>query len=153
MFLKNAIAPDNLKLLQDEFEQWKAESRAHNKAYGNTFDNRPRFDIEPGYCAERPALLRIASPIKISQGYLDLMRNNKALDAVVDLIGPNLRFNHSKIYSTQPGDVVLGSETGRVRCSQYDMAFTEVPNCASFLNSRPKLHYLPTNQSNDPLTG
>ncbi len=103
MFLENAIDADVLVKLKAEFDQWKEESREHTKAYGNTYDNRPRFDVEPGHSATHPALRRIASPIEISKLYLQVMRNNPALDAVEDLLGPNLKFNNSKINSKQPG--------------------------------------------------
>ena len=103
LFLENVIPADTLKKLQNEFEQWKEESRDHNKPYGETFDNRPRFDIEPGHCAQKPALRRISSPIEISEAYLEFMRNNRALDAVVDILGPNIRFENAKINAKQPG--------------------------------------------------
>lgn len=103
LFLENAIDADTLAKLNSEFEQWKEESREHTEAYGITFDKRQRFDIEPGHTTEQPALRRIASPVEISDTYLAAMRNNNALDACVDLIGPNLKFNNSKINSKQPG--------------------------------------------------
>ena len=103
LFLEKAIPADKLKKLKNEFEQWKEESRKFDQPYGITFDNRPRFDIEPGHCAEKPALRRIASPVEISETYLDAMRNNHALDAVVDILGPNIKFENSKINSKQPG--------------------------------------------------
>ena len=103
LYLENAIDADRLKTLQSEFEQWKEQSRAETKAYGETYDKRPRFDVEPGHSANQPALRRIASPIEISDAYLDVMRNNLALDAVADLLGPNLKFNNAKINSKQPG--------------------------------------------------
>ncbi|MGK0270249.1 MAG: ectoine hydroxylase-related dioxygenase (phytanoyl-CoA dioxygenase family) [Cocleimonas sp.] len=56
MFLENAIDADVLVKLKAEFDQWKEESREHTKAYGNTYDNRPRFDVEPGHSATHPAL-------------------------------------------------------------------------------------------------
>jgi ectoine hydroxylase-related dioxygenase (phytanoyl-CoA dioxygenase family) len=103
LLMVNVIDTVQLTILQNEFERWKEESREHTKAYGNTYDNRPRFDLEPGHSAEHPALRRIASPIEISEAYLSLMQDNRALDAIVDLMGPNLRFNNSKINSKQPG--------------------------------------------------
>ena len=103
LFLKNALAPKTLAKLRNEFEQWKEESRSYSEAYGISYDKRPRFDIEPGHSSKKPALRRIASPIEISDTYLQVMRNNTALDAVEDLLGPNLKFNNSKINSKQPG--------------------------------------------------
>ena len=85
------------------FEEWVEESRSHDSPYGETFDGRPRFDIEPGHSTERPALRRVASPVEVSDAYLDLMRSNPALDAVARLTGPNLRFRESKVNSKLPG--------------------------------------------------
>ena len=65
-------------------------------------DGRPRFDLEPGHCAEQPALRRIASPIEISAPYLRAMRENAALDAIADLLGPNIKFHHCKINAKLP---------------------------------------------------
>jgi hypothetical protein len=48
ILLENIIAPATLAQLSDEFQQWVKESRAYNKPYGTTYDNRARFDIEPG---------------------------------------------------------------------------------------------------------
>ena len=103
LFLENALSPAQVKMLQNEFQQWNEESRTHTQPYGTTFDNRPRFDLEPGHCFEKPALRRIASPIEISDSYLEAMRNNQALNALVDIIGPNIKFENAKINSKQPG--------------------------------------------------
>lgn len=103
LLLENVIPPETLAQLSGEFEQWKDESRSHTKPYGTTYDNRARFDIEPGHSAGAPALRRIASPIEISESYLAFMRDNQALDAVVDLFGPNIKFQNAKINSKLPG--------------------------------------------------
>ncbi|MFT5260023.1 MAG: ectoine hydroxylase-related dioxygenase (phytanoyl-CoA dioxygenase family) [Saprospiraceae bacterium] len=103
LFLDKAISTENLEALIAEFEQWKEESREHTEPYGVTYDNRPRFDMEPGHSADKPALRRISSPIEISDAYLNVMRNNRALDALVDIIGPNIKFENAKINSKQPG--------------------------------------------------
>jgi len=103
LFLENVIHAEQLKKLQNEFEKWKEESRKHTEPYGKTYDDRPRFDLEPGHCADKPALRRIASPIEISDTYLEVMRNNRALDALVDILGLNIKFENAKINSKQPG--------------------------------------------------
>ena len=103
LLMEDVIPLNILQRLNLEFEQWKEESRKYTKAYGETFDHRPRFDIEPGHSADQPALRRIASPVEISNSYLEFMRDNRGLDAVADIIGPNIRFENSKINSKQPG--------------------------------------------------
>ena len=59
LFLKDALTATQLKRLTEQFDLWKEQSRSQTAAYGETIDGRPRFDIEPGHCAERPALRRI----------------------------------------------------------------------------------------------
>lgn len=101
--LENAIDQDILAKLVAELNQWIEESRSHRDSYGEQEDGRPRFSVEPGHCHERPALRRIASPVELSQTYLDLMRNSIAVDAVAQILGPNVKFNNSKINSKHPG--------------------------------------------------
>ncbi len=103
LFLEEVLPADVLKVLNGEFDAWVEESRGHNEPFGRTFDGRPRFDLEPGHSAERPALRRIASPTELSDTYLSVMRSGIAVDATAQLVGPNLEFNHSKVNSKQPG--------------------------------------------------
>ncbi len=101
--IEDALSPEQLAPLQKQFTQWTHASRKHDAPHGETIDRRPRFDVEPGHSAERPALRRIASPIEISDDYLRAMRENKAVDAIVDLLGPNIKFHHCKINAKLPG--------------------------------------------------
>ena len=103
LFLEEALTDGQLQGLRQDFEKWKEESRHHSAPYGDTFDGRCRFDVEPGHSFETPALRRIASPIEISEIYLEVMRNNRALDALEDLLGPNIKFENAKINSKLPG--------------------------------------------------
>ena len=103
LLLSDVVPAGVLRAMRREFEQWKESSRQFSGPYGETMDGRPRFDVEPGHSAARPALRRIASPIEISETYLEFMRDNRALDAVVDILGPNIRFENAKINSKQPG--------------------------------------------------
>ena len=101
--IEDTLSPAQLGPLQKQFAQWTHASRKHNAPYGETIDRRPRFDVEPGHSAEQPALRRIASPIEISDDYLRAMRENKAVDAIADLLGPNIKFHHCKINAKLPG--------------------------------------------------
>lgn len=103
LVLPNALRPEQLAALIAEFDTWREESREHAEPYGETMDGRARCDVEPGHSADAPALRRIASPIEISDAYLDAMRTAPAVDAVAQLFGPNVEFNNSKINSKQPG--------------------------------------------------
>lgn len=102
-FVENALTPEQLHALVADFERWVDESRAYTEPYGDTLADRPRFDLGPDHSADNPVLRRVASPVEVSDVYLDVMRNNRALDAVVQLIGPNVEFNNAKINAKQPG--------------------------------------------------
>ena len=103
LLLENALEPEILSGLNSDFDHWVEESREHSDSYGSQLDGRPRFSLEPGHSCEHPALRRIASPQELSEKYLEVVRNSKAVDAVAQLIGPNIRFNNAKINSKHPG--------------------------------------------------
>ncbi len=103
LFVEDAVTAQQLSALIADFDRWTDESRNHNEPYGDTLANRPRFDIAPEHTADDPRLRRVASPVEVSDVYLEVMRNNKALDAAAQLIGPNVEFNNSKINAKQPG--------------------------------------------------
>jgi hypothetical protein len=103
LFMPNAVDPECLFELRRDFAAWVEESRSHAGPYGQTIDGRPRFDLEPGHTAERPALRRVNSPTEVSPAYYRAMSSTRMTDAVADLIGPNIKFHHSKINSKLPG--------------------------------------------------
>lgn len=103
LVVPEVISQSAIKRLQSEFATWVEESRAKQEAYGDTLDGRPRFDLEPGHSAARPGLRRVNAPIEISQAYFEAMSNSLMTDCVAELIGPNVKFHHSKINSKLPG--------------------------------------------------
>lgn len=103
VFVADALTPAQLHALRSDFAAWVDESREHTEPYGITQDGRPRFDLQPGHSADHPALRRVASPVEVSEAYLSAMRDNRALDAVTQLVGPNIEFNNSKINAKHPG--------------------------------------------------
>jgi phytanoyl-CoA hydroxylase len=103
VFVPNALTPDQLDGLIGDFDAWVDESRDHTEPYGETLALRPRFDLEVGHGPDQPALRRVASPVEVSDAYLGVMRDNRALDAAAQLIGPNVEFNNSKINAKHPG--------------------------------------------------
>jgi len=103
LFMPDAVDASCLKELRSDFAAWVEESRSHSKPYGQTIDGRPRFDLEPGHSAAKPALRRVNSPTEISAAYYRAMSATRMADAVADLIGPDVKFHHSKINSKLPG--------------------------------------------------
>jgi len=103
LFVADALTPEQLDALVTDFDAWVEESRTHSEPYGNSLADRPRFDLAPEHTEDAPRLRRVAAPTEVSDNYLSVMRNNRALDAVAQLIGPNVEFNNSKINAKQPG--------------------------------------------------
>ncbi len=103
LLLDAAVSGVQLQALREQFADWVEESRAHAQAYGETVDGRARFDLEPGHSAAQPALRRVNAPTDISDAFYEVMRDSRMTDAVAELIGPNLRYHHSKINSKLPG--------------------------------------------------
>jgi ectoine hydroxylase-related dioxygenase (phytanoyl-CoA dioxygenase family) len=100
----DAVTPAQLAALRAEFDDWWEESRSHERNYGEMIDGRPRFDLQlPGHTPEAPLLRRVNSPTEISSSYLDVVTNSSIPDMVADLIGPNVKFHHSKINAKLPG--------------------------------------------------
>ena len=103
LLAENAVSAEQLRKLQQCIDEWVEESRAHNAPFGEpTVDGRPRFDMGDEHCAERPALRRINNPSEINPHYEDVMRNSRMVDMVAKLIGPNVKFHHSKTNAKLP---------------------------------------------------
>ena len=103
LIVEDAVDPELLAALQQQFNQWVEESRQHEAPYGETINGKPRFDIEPGHTKAHPTLRRVNAPVEVSQCYYEAMSNSKMLDSVSALIGPNVKFHHSKVNSKLPG--------------------------------------------------
>ncbi len=103
LMVENAVDPKVLKNLTEDFAKWVDESREHSEAYGESHDGRPRFDLEGGHTESKPALRRVNGPVEISDAYYKAMTDSHMADCVAELIGPNIKFHHSKINSKLPG--------------------------------------------------
>lgn len=103
LVVENAIDASMLQDMKDDFEAWVEESRQYSKAYGDTIDGRARFDLEPGHSFEKPGLRRVNAPVEVSSAYYDAMSKSDVPDYIAELLGPNVKFHHSKINSKLPG--------------------------------------------------
>ncbi|MGB1256308.1 MAG: phytanoyl-CoA dioxygenase family protein [Thiolinea sp.] len=103
LVVENAVDNDLLSQLQHDFSTWVEESRRHNAPYGETINGRPRFDLEPGHTADKPGLRRVNAPVEVSDAYYQAMSDSRMTDCVADLIGPNVKFHHSKVNAKLPG--------------------------------------------------
>lgn len=103
LIVENVVDNHLLAAMQSDFAGWVEESRGHNKSYGTIVDGRARFDLEPGHSADVPALRRVNAPVEVSDAYYQAMSDSRMTECVADLIGPNVKFHHSKINSKLPG--------------------------------------------------
>jgi len=103
LVVEDAVSPGELAALRAEFAGWVEESRARTEDYGETLDGRARFDLQPGHCADKPALRRVQSPEEVSEVFADTMRKARTVDYCAELIGPGVRFHHGKVNSKLPG--------------------------------------------------
>jgi ectoine hydroxylase len=55
------------------------------------------WDLESGHSAERPKLRRLSSPCDHHPAYWDYASKSLVADVVADLVGPDVKFHHSKL--------------------------------------------------------
>ncbi len=103
LVVEDVVSDEQLTAMRRDFDAWLEESKSHAQSYGETIDGRARFDLEPGHSAEAPALRRVNAPIEVSEAYHEVATNSVMVDAVADLIGPNVKLHHTKINSKLPG--------------------------------------------------
>lgn len=105
VLIPQVIGADKIAAMGEELQTWIEESRNHDKNYGTTLNGKSRFDLEPGHSKDNPKLRRISNPVDISQAYRDVLFEGPAVDAVVDVLGPNVKFHHCKLNIKLPGMV------------------------------------------------
>jgi hypothetical protein len=55
------------------------------------------FDLEPGHTADEPRLRRVSSPVVQHPAFWAFASASPIVDIVADLVGPDVKFHHSKI--------------------------------------------------------
>jgi phytanoyl-CoA hydroxylase len=65
--------------------------------------NGDLFDLEPGHRPDRPQVRRIKNPASSSQEYDAVMRDPALLDIVAQLIGPDIRYQGTKMNMKSAG--------------------------------------------------
>jgi len=96
--VKGVFTPDEVKELQnvtDEFVEKSREVASHTEVFD--------VDLKAGHSAETPKLRRIKDPHNHHAAYNRAMRNEKLLDIIEDLIGPDIRHHHTKLNNKAPG--------------------------------------------------
>jgi ectoine hydroxylase len=60
------------------------------------------FDLDVGHSATEPRLRRLSSPTDLHETYWSFASTSPIVDAVVDLVGPDVKFHHSKLNFKEP---------------------------------------------------
>ncbi len=102
LVVDDVVTPELLTRLRADFNGWVEDSRGKDASYGEMLDGRARFDLEPGHSADVPGLRRVSSPAEISDAFYEAMSGSRMVEAVADLIGPNVKLHHTKINSKLP---------------------------------------------------
>lgn len=110
-----AIAPKVLSQAQREFyfdngylvlerivpAEWVEEARAVTREMVERSRALKKsdaiFDLEPGHTAEAPRLRRLSSPVEHHPFYWRFTSQSIIADVAADLVGPDVKFHHSKL--------------------------------------------------------
>ena len=65
-------------------------------------ESTPLYDLEPDHSAEYPRLRRLSAPTDLHPTYWEFASQSVIADVVCDLIGPNVKFHHSKMNFKAP---------------------------------------------------
>ncbi len=90
LLLESILPTDLVEKLRSVTEEWVDKSRSVAKS-------NAIFDLEPGHTADNPRLRRLSSPVQHDQRYWSFASASIVPDIVADLVGPNVRFHHSKL--------------------------------------------------------
>jgi ectoine hydroxylase-related dioxygenase (phytanoyl-CoA dioxygenase family) len=60
------------------------------------------FDLDEGHTADEPRLRRLSSPTDLHDGYWEFSSQSVLVDVATDLLGPDVKFHHSKLNFKAP---------------------------------------------------
>jgi phytanoyl-CoA hydroxylase len=94
--VENVLSQNELEELRRVTDEFVEKSRSIAQSDGV-------FDLEPGHTSESPRLRRLKQPLKQHEVYAQALRNEKILQIVSQLIGPDLRCNGDKLNMKSAG--------------------------------------------------
>ncbi len=83
----------DLRKVTDEFVDKSREVTEHSNV----------FDLEPGHTPAAPKLRRLKNPVVLHPIYDRMLRHDYILDSVAQLVGPNVRYDTSKLNMKSAG--------------------------------------------------
>ncbi|MCH9675116.1 MAG: phytanoyl-CoA dioxygenase family protein [Gammaproteobacteria bacterium] len=90
LLVPEVISPPQVETLLQATDEWVEKSKAIEKSDAI-------FDLEPGHSASHPRLRRLSSPVVHDRRYWEYAKNSIVADIVADLVGPDVKFHHSKL--------------------------------------------------------
>jgi ectoine hydroxylase len=84
-----------LRRLRSVTEEFLDQSRALT-------ESNMIFDLDAGHSAAEPRLRRLSSPTDLHETYWEFASQSPIVDVVVDLLGPAVKFHHSKLNFKAP---------------------------------------------------
>ena len=90
LLIENAINSQTLSKLKDITAQAIDDSR-------QVVQSDATWDIEPGHCSDTPRLRRLTSPNDYDDTYWGYASSESITEILSDLIGPDIKFHHSKL--------------------------------------------------------
>lgn len=93
--LESFLPADWLGRLRGATAEMIDESRRHEKS-------DEMFDLETGHSPDTPRLRRLSQPVEHHETYWDFVSTSPILDLAEDLLGPAVRFHHSKLNFKAP---------------------------------------------------
>ena len=90
LLVERAISEEWLRKLRGATDELVERSRKVTKS--DTV-----FDLEPAHRPDKPRLRRVSNPVEQHPVFWEYCLNSVVADIVSDLVGPDVKFHHSKL--------------------------------------------------------
>lgn len=90
VLVEGMISPEWIARLRDASDALIERSR-------DIAENDDTYILEAGHCADKPRLKRVTSPVTHHEDFWAFASESPIADAVSDVVGPNVKFYHSKL--------------------------------------------------------
>ena len=90
LLVESVVPMEQVEQMRAVTEEWVERSRQISKSDAI-------FDLEPGHGPDTPRLRRLSSPVEHDERYWAYARESIIPDIVSDLVGPDVKFHHSKL--------------------------------------------------------
>ncbi len=90
LVVEGAVDDDWLSRLREAAAEFVERSRP-------VVDSDATFILEGGHSAASPRLKRVTSPVDHHEAFLDFACGSPAVEAAADLVGPDVKYHHSKL--------------------------------------------------------